>query len=773
MASREKKAALTKKQAPTSPVPSRESTLITEVKTESFSDIIPRTSIIKPNRYIRKTEQKALRKTVRFKLASKTKLKQNLAKKVLNNVKNGANIKKTLLKNGIKPKVGRKPKVRDIKDKNAISCSVGEKSKKKIKKKFSDEASIINTIETIVSQFTAVEDKPQKKSKVQKKIKVEASQSISKDNIEDVMNDLDALIKGDGIKIEPEDSGVERQEKMNEIQVKKDLQKSEVAKRILKKSSDADAQYKLIDMLDLDVTKPRRLITKRRYSIDECSVHYNYVPNNQNIFSSIPRSISPKLKRTSKMRQSLDVSAKRLSPYITRSDAPARILRNGKHRKLRDGTLLEGLDTEFRKRRRLCFDYSGSEKSISKSGYESDSSFSDLASQHSTENSEAIDINAEIRKEPNNMDQENLYQKSPSVESNLTLSKYNAGDDKCLNSDVKCLGVNFDSNSNLCDNNVQDEMNLLNVETLSNDNNVYSSSKVPEKSIILDSMKQIFNDMNSDNTVDKLTCKSHRTNLRIFKTDVISFSTPSYCGNQNSSSLQFLKGSEEEPSTIEESDVDVENISETTTLQFLKNVEEEPTMMEEINPVNSNDPSLLVFLKGAEEEPSKIEIINVDTKTTNETVEFDNTTESIIKNDDITRCSLLEQQAGDTFENEEDEGFEKRCNKIILNPETPENLAVKESIFQALGLQSLRAAEAAAKLKSKQINYTGTLKTVIKLSRNEKKKGKASLKMTTHKYKKGAKEIDGYATKIAEDLIKGGKEVIFILFYFIAKFLLY
>lgn len=59
-------------------------------------------------------------------------------------------------------------------------------------------------------------------------------------------------------------------------------------------------------------------------------------------------------------------------------------------------------------------------------------------------------------------------------------------------------------------------------------------------------------------------------------------------------------------------------------------------------------------------------------------------------------------------------------------------------LLQALGLQSLRAAEQ-AKHKPKEFfshktdNYTGTLKTVIKLNRDKKKGGRiSSIKMTLH-----------------------------------------
>jgi hypothetical protein len=54
----------------------------------------------------------------------------------------------------------------------------------------------------------------------------------------------------------------------------------------------------------------------------------------------------------------------RNTPYITRSDSPIRVLRNGKRRKLKDPSLLDGLDVRCPKRRRLLSttrDGSGSE----------------------------------------------------------------------------------------------------------------------------------------------------------------------------------------------------------------------------------------------------------------------------------------------------------------------------------------------------------------------------------------------------------------------------
>ncbi|XP_023706258.1 uncharacterized protein LOC111863791 isoform X2 [Cryptotermes secundus] len=91
--------------------------------------------------------------------------------------------------------------------------------------------------------------------------------------------------------------------------------------------------------------------------------------SNINILST--KAQSPKLRRLVTQNKlgtgSPDVrngSKGRNTPYITRSDSPARVLRNGKRRRLKDPSLLEGLDVGFPKRRRLLSttrDGSGSE----------------------------------------------------------------------------------------------------------------------------------------------------------------------------------------------------------------------------------------------------------------------------------------------------------------------------------------------------------------------------------------------------------------------------
>lgn len=97
----------------------------------------------------------------------------------------------------------------------------------------------------------------------------------------------------------------------------------------------------------------------------------------KNIFTF--RSLSPKTSR-----KSLKLVKGRSSPYSTRSDSSSHMLRNGKHRKLTNLNLLDGLDG-YKRRKRVHSDLSGSETASKLSGYESDSSFSDLASLHGSE----------------------------------------------------------------------------------------------------------------------------------------------------------------------------------------------------------------------------------------------------------------------------------------------------------------------------------------------------------------------------------------------------
>jgi len=84
------------------------------------------------------------------------------------------------------------------------------------------------------------------------------------------------------------------------------------------------------------------------------------VSDDSNLNTQNTKAHSPKLRRFAAQNKvgtgSPDIrngTKGRNTPYVTRSDSPARVLRNGKKRKLKDPSLLEGLDVGYPKRRRL------------------------------------------------------------------------------------------------------------------------------------------------------------------------------------------------------------------------------------------------------------------------------------------------------------------------------------------------------------------------------------------------------------------------------------
>lgn len=576
--------------------------------------------------------------------------------------------------------------------------------------------------EDATSDTPEINVKNTKKRRITKKIKMDHVD----ETIEDVMNDLKLLIRSEELQKEAE----EREEMKKKSVAKKpkldNPQKLMIKKETLENNLNAldSSNSKIIDMLDLNVNKVRKVTKRiRRHSIEKFPMEKNDVTKSQNltIFSNLPRSISPRAKRGTRQRQSLDIlSTKRHNPYSTRSDSPARILRNGKHRKLKDLGLLDGIDQEYRRRRRLCSDYSGSEISISKlSGYESDSSFSDLASLVNSETAEReCDSKIEIKKEmldADNSEQENV---NINVISNIPLKiKKSLSIEAPLNG---ALDENFmDTNSNLCqDSNSELESNTKVINPLYNPNlnkdthNGNPSLKVPEKSIILDIMKQNFNENLGSPEEDELqSSKENEENITI--------NTSTFYGNTIDESLQSEEPSIELPSQEEDTN--------------------------EIIHENNNE--------------EKAE--SVTTSDTNDNSEENITPEKTQESEELMETENLPIQ--ETAKEESEQTFY----------DTSEDLREKENVLQALGLQSLRKAEEAMqKLKEKVIskndNYTGTLKTVIKLNRFDKKKGKNSVKMTLQKSKKSssssASSKDNQDAKPEEDVYKIMKEVCTLVF---------
>lgn len=561
-----------------------------------------------------------------------------------------------------------------------------------------------------------------KKNKVARKSKPDSPE----ESLEDVMKDLSSLITNNSTKQEVEEAAitgtpteaVHKPKKYSKKQLdalKRKLLKKENIENTLKKIDLTTSN--VIDMLDLNVQKlVSKPVKKRRHSIEKYPLGAFGAPNiAHSIFNNLPRSISPKAKRSSKIRQSVDTLSRRSSPYTTRSDSPARILRNGKHRKLKDLNLLEGLDIQYKRRRRLCSDLSGSELSVSKvSGYDSDSSFSDLSSLHGTESSDVKDT--ETKKEEMEGDCtvknviENVSQGGPKTNISNELPKNGATEtdtNSNLYSDVKPAALTVKEPQG--DNQNKDESATF--ENLA----VSPSLKVPDKSIILNIMKQTFNFTETsassaeESSVDKEKRATRASTRKSGRTvDDGAMTASKFYGNSESS--KQLDEPKEQMPIVEE--VKKEDVAEGED----RNIDVD---MQEANLVP--EPETVQSVEGIkpEEEDEAIEEAN---ETKDEAVDETQETDDVLKKVEIA--------------------------------ETPENLAKKEHILQALGLQSLKAAEE-AKMKEKEKerstrsdnNYTGTLKTVIKLNRCEKKKGKNSLKMTLQKNRGKGSDTDTAKTE--------------------------
>ncbi|XP_076251091.1 enhanced adult sensory threshold isoform X2 [Rhynchophorus ferrugineus] len=341
----------------------------------------------------------------------------------------------------------------------------------------------------LVSEISA--KVPGRKPGRQKKVKPDTS-------MEDVINDLTFLIKAEDIKQEVSDSTApdksDRSKKLTKKlrleMLKRDLVKKQNIENTLSKLDPADT--KIIDRLDLNVQRIKsKGVEKRRHSIEKFSV--TAVDTNTeallpqlSVFTNLPRCISPRTSKKTKL------GMKRSSPYATRSDSPARILRNGKHRKLRDHTLLDGLE-DVKRRKRVHSDLSGSETASKLSGYDSDSSISDLASLHGSEKDSELP-------RTNNKDANNLLIEETSNQSSKTPIESSANDVE--------KPLLMDTNSNVCGDLNEPVAVKLNEELVQEDSPMADtpSAKVPEKGFILDSMKQVFNEVVNKNQTQEEKC---------------------------------------------------------------------------------------------------------------------------------------------------------------------------------------------------------------------------------------------------------------------------
>ncbi|XP_066154229.1 uncharacterized protein east isoform X2 [Euwallacea fornicatus] len=308
---------------------------------------------------------------------------------------------------------------------------------------------------------------------------------IDPSSIDEGITDLSFLIDSDHIKRELVDCASESskadEQKIKKLTkkqrlelLKKDFMKKENIENTLRKLEPAD--FKVIDRLDLNVHKAKTDLPKikRRHSIERFPTGAVNVcgDNLVSVFSQMPRAIR--------------LGSKRSSPYSTRSDSPARQLRNGKHRKLKDLNLLAGLESPKR-RKRVYSDMSGSETASKLSGYESDSSFSDLASLHGSEKD--IELSKTV------LD-------SLLIDGSCTLEP------KSTTVLVKPV---IDTNSNLCTDAAattapkSTESNLATKLPDSFGGILESpSAKVPQKGLLLDIMKQTFNDLSGEKSAGRV-----------------------------------------------------------------------------------------------------------------------------------------------------------------------------------------------------------------------------------------------------------------------------
>ncbi|XP_072383489.1 uncharacterized protein east isoform X2 [Diabrotica undecimpunctata] len=390
-----------------------------------------------------------------------------LAKAALHSTKS-AESKNKLLKNGVKEKRFRKKKLKVVKELEdnppvlepifPLDENVKKQPKKRGPKKQKTQSETtelldVNAIKVELEDNSTSTDNvppiPKQGKKRGRKPKVQ------KETIEDVMKDLSFLIKAEDIKVEADDlsesskSDIISKPKKNIKKIKLDLLNSNIIKKENLENApvkfDSSAE-KIIEMLDLNVAtlKKKNRAIGRRHSIEKCPFSQGDTTDTLNIFNHLPRSLSPRAKRKGKP----EGTSNRSSPYSTRSDSPARILRNGKQRKLKLG-LLDGLDLEVKKRRRLGSEM-GSEVGFKLSGYESDSSFSDLSSVHGTESNEALKDETDTK---------------PSIST-------------ASNGPIDSLAL-VDTNSNY---------NNVTIKT-------ESTNILPEKDALLDIMKQAFNEV--------------------------------------------------------------------------------------------------------------------------------------------------------------------------------------------------------------------------------------------------------------------------------------
>ncbi|XP_045480002.1 uncharacterized protein LOC123684682 isoform X2 [Harmonia axyridis] len=779
MATKERKVSIGRRQQTASPSPkdlrsTPEQTVKNDATVDSQKVAPQKTKTITKTALVRKLtkgqKKKNQKKKLSIKLTSKAarKAKQKITKSLINTAK--VLEAKKLLKNG---KVVQKKEEEEF-DSHILEPIFPEETEldKKPKNKRIVRNPVARKVKTEVEDPEICSDSSTNSVKYSRKSK----NSIKNDEIDTIKETIEGVISGftlrpEEIKKEPDYlSESSRSDIIKPKRLTKKQKLSLLQKEIKKENIEnaftiiGQSDQKIIDMLDLNVLKVKKTYPtqKRRHTIEKFPMDSDY-PGIEDFpplipFSGIPQ--SPKNKR--KPRSC--VETKVLNPYTIRP--PARMLRNGKQRRMKEH-LLEGLD-DRRKKRRLCSEVVGSE--VSKlSGYDSDSSFSDLVPLSGAE----IDLKSvEVKKE------------QIENHTNLTLS---ANIRKSLS--VENQSYCTDSNSNLCDDpSVQENKNIENlkqVTMLNEDLYPNPSAKVPEKLLILDIMKQNFNekvDLINENNAPKVQQTQNKLSPIVVEekesgqkkmSDIISKIVETMGSEEFTATINTT---EEGPAVVMQNGDIRENILWENQKDTVKEVSSPPEQQPVEEQLNENIPDEVMPLN--DQITENVSVIENDvvmedkaiTEEDKEPLEQKLTPEASetlaepevppvvsanIPFEAVAGPSSAKEYSPPTFEAVAGPSSAKEYSPPALEPDcclpstlkvleqvSEEEAAIKESILNALGLQSLKAAEE-ARLREKEKpagatkpEYTGTLKTVIKLNRDSKKKGKNHpLKMTLQKNK--------------------------------------
>lgn len=427
------------------------------------------------------------------------------------------------------------------------------------------------------------------------------------------------------------------------------------------------ATNRVDNLLDLNLKK--KTVVARRHSIEKSTICEESAQKSP-LFNSVPRAFSPRARRNAKVRQSVDaISTRKSSPYSTRSDTPSRLLRNGKQRRLRN-SLLEGLSVK--KRKRNCSELSEVSKN---SGYDSDSSFSDMVPAQGVEDAEVgiklDDANTgKLKETESKLEQHCILEQNPKLEQNSKLEQncnleeqskvevLELNQESMLNEDFKLeqnskldslssLDLKSDnrSNTDTIESAEEELEDLLKTgvngihkdEGIDTNSNFYScesgvkpvksesgyvdgasispSIKVPEKSIILDSMKLLFN----ENTDDKESCG--------IKEEYVKKEVKEEIGKDLKRTNKELKGMNNELKTLSKdlkglnkdlkgSNIDLKNNKESKgSNKELTNLSESKESIDEMKESNKDLKETRNEIKGSCEELKSVDTIDLKDST--------------------------------------------------------------------------------------------------------------------------------------------------------------